>query len=129
MRSAQNLPCMHPALLWENSRSLLQKEKRQARDYERSLGGVGPEVFRGEEEGGGVRNGPGVARTILLLHIISVRSSKQPLMVRTFLKVYMELGSSFLFLQEQINDIIIITRDPCLRTTPYEFPWCTRRSR
>ena len=26
----------------------------------------------------------------------------------TFLKVYMELGSSFLFLQEQIKDIIII---------------------
>jgi len=31
-------------------------------------------------------------------------------MVRTFLKVYMELGSSFLFLQEQIKDIIIITK-------------------
>jgi hypothetical protein len=45
---------------------------------------------------------------ILLLHIISVRPSKQPLMVRTFLKVYMELGSYFLFLQEQIKDIIII---------------------
>jgi hypothetical protein len=29
-------------------------------------------------------------------------------MVRTFLKVYMELGSSFLFLQEQIKDIIIM---------------------
>jgi hypothetical protein len=29
-------------------------------------------------------------------------------MVRTFLKLYMELGSSFLFLQEQIKDIIII---------------------
>jgi hypothetical protein len=29
-------------------------------------------------------------------------------MVRTFLKVYMELGSSFLFLQERIKDIIII---------------------
>jgi hypothetical protein len=53
--------------------------------------------------------GPGEARTILLLHIISVRPSKQPLMVRTFLKVYMELGSYFLFLQEQIKDIIIIT--------------------
>ncbi len=49
-----------------------------------------------------------LARTILLLHIISVRPSKQPLMVRTFLKVYMELGSYFLFLQEQIKDIIII---------------------
>jgi uncharacterized membrane protein len=53
-------------------------------------------------------SGPGEARTILLLHIISVRPSKQPLMVRTFLKVYMELGSYFLFLQEQIKDIIII---------------------
>jgi hypothetical protein len=35
-----------------------------------------------------VRSRPGEARTILLLHIISVRPSKQPLMVRTFLKVY-----------------------------------------
>ena len=33
-----------------------------------------------------MRSGPGEARTILLLHIISVRPSKQPLMVRTFLK-------------------------------------------
>jgi hypothetical protein len=65
-------------------------------------------VFGGEEEGGGVRSGPGVARTILLLHINSVRPSKQTLMVRTFLKVYMELGSYFLFLQEQIKDIIIV---------------------
>jgi hypothetical protein len=56
-----------------------------------------------------VRSGPGEARTILLLHIISAGPSKQPLMVRTFLKVYMELGSYFLFLQEQIKDIIIIT--------------------
>ena len=63
-------------------------------------------VFGGEEEEGGVRSGPGEARTILLLHIISVRPSKQPLMVRTFLKVYLELGSYFLFLQEQITDII-----------------------
>ena len=29
-------------------------------------------------------------------------------MVRKFLKVYMELGSYFSFLQEQIQDIIII---------------------
>jgi hypothetical protein len=36
---------------------------------------------------------------------------KQPLMVRTFLKVYMELGSYFLFLQEQIKDIIIILNE------------------
>ena len=36
------------------------------------LGGVGPERgLRGEEEGGGVRSGPGAARTILLFHIIS----------------------------------------------------------
>ena len=55
----------------------------------------------GPERGlrGGGRRGwwSGEARTILLLHIISVRPSKQPLMVRTFLKVYMELGSSFCF--------------------------------
>ena len=55
-----------------------------------------------------MRSGPGAARTILLLHIFSARPSEQPLMVRTFLKVYMELGSYFLFLQEQIKDIIII---------------------
>ena len=55
-----------------------------------------------------MRSGPGAARTILLFHIISARPSKQPLMVRTFLKVYMELGSYFLFLQEQIKDIIIV---------------------
>jgi hypothetical protein len=36
------------------------------------------------------------------------RDASQPLMVRTFLKVYMELCSYFLFLQEQIKDIIII---------------------
>ena len=35
-------------------------------------------VFGGEEEGGGVRSGPGAARTILLFHIISARPSKQP---------------------------------------------------
>ena len=59
-----------------------------------------------------MRSGSGETRTILLLHIISVRPSKQPLMVRTFLKVYMELGSYFLFLQEQIKDIIIIWTVP-----------------
>ena len=37
---------------------------------------------------GGVRSGPGAARTILLFHIISARPSKQPPMVGTFLKVY-----------------------------------------
>ena len=55
-----------------------------------------------------MRSGSGETKTILLLLIISARLSKQPLMVRTFLKVYMELGSYFLFLQEQIKDIIII---------------------
>ena len=38
-----------------------------------------------------MRSGPEEARTILLLHIISDRPSKQPLMVCTFLKVYMLL--------------------------------------
>ncbi len=55
-----------------------------------------------------MRSGPGAARIILLFHIISARPSKQLLMVRTFLKVYMEPGSSFLFLQQLIKDIIII---------------------
>ena len=53
-----------------------------------------------------MRSGPGAARTILLFHIISARPSKQPLMVRTFRKVY---GARLLclFLQEQKKDIII----------------------
>ena len=42
-----------------------------------------------EEEGVGVRSGPGAARTILFFHIISARPPKQPRMVRTFLKVHM----------------------------------------
>ena len=42
----------------------------------------------GEEEGGGVRSGPGEARTILLFHTISARPPKQPRMVCTFLKVH-----------------------------------------
>ncbi len=37
-----------------------------------------------------------------------------PLMVRTFLKVYIEIGSYFLFLKEQIKNIIIII---CLVST------------
>ena len=47
------------------------------------------------------------------LHQRAVRglpTGQVALMVRTFLKVYMELGSYFLFLQEQIKDIIIIRR-------------------
>ena len=50
-------------------------------------------VFGGQKEEGGVGSGPGSARTILLVHIISARPFTQPLIVRTFLKVYMELGS------------------------------------
>jgi len=60
--------------------------------------GVGPPTLSSLsvlQEGGGVRSVPGEARTILLLYIISARPSKQPLMVRTFLNVYMELGSYF----------------------------------
>ena len=42
-----------------------------------SLGGRGPDRdLQGEEEGGGVRGGPGEARTMLLLLIISARPSK-----------------------------------------------------
>ena len=39
---------------------------------ESNLGGGGPlRGLRGGGEGGGVRSGPGAARTILLVHIIS----------------------------------------------------------
>jgi hypothetical protein len=58
-----------------------------------------------------VRSGPGATRTILLFHIISARPSKQPVIVRTFLQVYMELGffgSYFLFLQEQMSCTVCI---------------------
>ena len=48
---------------------------------------AGRDHLRGEE-GGGVRSGPGEARTILLFHTISARPPKQPRMVRTFLKVH-----------------------------------------
>ena len=57
-------------------------------------------VFGGEEEGGGVWSGSGEDRTILLLHIISARPSKQSLMVCTFLKVYMEIFSHFVSARE-----------------------------
>jgi hypothetical protein len=92
--------CCHCLLARAGSGSHSGVELCRSRTGEGSSGG--------EEEGGGVRSGRGEARTILLLHIISVRPSKQSLMVRTFLKVYMELGSYFLFLQEQIKVIIII---------------------
>ncbi len=65
-------------------------------------------VARGNRLSWCERSGPEAARTILLFHVIRARPSKQPLMVRTFLKVYTDLGSYFLFLQGQIKDIIII---------------------
>jgi hypothetical protein len=65
----------------------------------------GRKVFGGEEEGGGVRSGPGAAGTILLFHTISARPSKQPRMVGSILGVY-SFGL-ILFMQEQIKDIII----------------------
>ena len=49
-------------------------------EFGRSRTGSG---LRGGEEEGGVRSGPGSARTILLFHIIDARPSKQPRMVRT----------------------------------------------
>jgi hypothetical protein len=55
-------------------------------DFGRSRTGEGS--LGGEEEGGGVRSGPGAARTILLFHTISARPPKQPRMVGTFLKVH-----------------------------------------
>jgi hypothetical protein len=54
-----------------------------------SLGREGPvRGLRGGGRGGGVRSGPGGARTILLFHTISARPPKQPRMVRAFLKVH-----------------------------------------
>ncbi len=50
------------------------------------------------------RLGPSYFFTSLVLGPLN---RQHRLMVRTFLKVYMELGSYFLFLQEQIEDIII----------------------
>jgi len=41
-------------------------------------------------------------------------------MVRTYLKVYMELGSYFLFLQEQIKDIIIIVLEMLTRVSGFQ---------
>jgi len=41
----------------------------------------------GRKRGGGVRSGPGAARTILLFHTISARPSKQPRMVGSTLGV------------------------------------------
>jgi hypothetical protein len=64
---------------------------------DRTLGGVGPDSG---SSGGGVKIGTGAARTILLFHNISARTSKQPLMViiiRIFPKVYAALDPIFCF--------------------------------
>jgi hypothetical protein len=74
-----------------------------------NLGGGGPERgLRGGGRRGWCEEWARSGYDHPTFHIISARPSKQPLMVRTFPKVYMELGSYFLFLQEQIKDIIII---------------------
>ena len=74
-----------------------------------NLSRVGPgRGLRGEGRRVGVRCGPGAARTILLFHFISATPSKQPLMVRAFLKVYGALLLLFFVSAEQIKDIIII---------------------
>jgi hypothetical protein len=54
--------------------------------------------------------------------VLCARPSKQPLMVRTFLKEYMELGSYFLFLQEQVKDIII-----CFFSASLSWSWRSLR--
>ena len=65
-----------------------------------------------------MRSGPGEARTILLLHIISARPSKQPLMVRTFLKVYVELRSYFVSARTNKKNRIFF-RYPFLKKKSY----------
>ena len=64
--------------VWEGGSSL-----HSGIEFGRSRTGEGS-----SEEGGGVRSGPGAARTILLFHTISASPPKQPRMVRTFLKVH-----------------------------------------
>jgi hypothetical protein len=53
---------------------------------------------------GGVRSGPGAARSILLFHTSSARPSKQPRMVGSTIGVYF---GQILFLQEQIKNFIM----------------------
>ena len=48
-----------------------------------------------------MRSGPGEARTILLLHFISVRPSKH--MVRTFLEVYIHRARLLFFVSARTN--------------------------
>ena len=54
----------------------------------------------------GHNGGPRAARTILLFQIMSARPSKQPPMVRTFLKVY---GARLLFLSFLTNSLSLIS--------------------
>ena len=78
-----------------------------------NLGGVGPvRGLRGKEEGGGVRSGPGAARTILLFHTINARPSKQPRMVGSTLGVY---GFGLIFVSARTNKRHHhhVIRDPC----------------
>jgi hypothetical protein len=66
-----------------------------------NLGGIGPDRgLRGGKEGGGVRSGPGAARTILLFHTISDRPSKQTRMVGSTLGVY---NFGLIFVSERTN--------------------------
>ena len=90
-------------------------------------------VFGVEEEGDGVRSGPGVTRTILLFHIISARPSKQTRMVCMFLMVY---GDWILFFVSArtnkrhhfivhifcINETTHSTLEPARTPTPFN-PW------
>jgi poly(3-hydroxybutyrate) depolymerase len=75
----------------------------------------------GSSARGGLASGPvpaaGMSRIadlqlfmVAYLEFVLLQTAEQRtfLMVRTFLKVYMEIGSSFLFLLEQIKDIIIM---------------------
>ena len=107
-----DMRCVSMGVVWASTmhRRITELFHPCARDTDQRsamLACAPPTPVSNEEEGGGVRSRPGAARTILLSHINSARPSKQPLMVRTFLKVYMELGFYSLFLQEQIKDIII----------------------
>jgi hypothetical protein len=60
--------------------------------------------LQGGERRGGVRSGPGAARSILLFHTSSARPSKQPRMVGSTIGVYF---GQILFLQEQIKNFIM----------------------
>jgi hypothetical protein len=56
---------------------------------------------------------PREVRTITILHIISARPSKQPLMVRTPSSRYIWSSAPILLLEDQIKDIIIFAASSC----------------